>query len=72
MQQIAMAFEYIYKLTIQLKVFRYSFSEVISIFFKRLESCFYLVCLIATKFLPVIDYELKFVKMQLLVKSISL
>ena len=35
--------------------------------FNRLKSDF-----VATNFLPVIDYELKFVKLQFLVKSISL
>ena len=41
-------------------------------FFNRLESDFVLLHPIATNFSPVIDYELKFVKMQFLVKSVWL
>ena len=40
------------------KVFRYSFSKAIPIFFNRFKSDFILVWL-----LPMIDYRLKFVKM---------
>ena len=54
-----------------LKVFRYSFSEAIPIFFNRFKGDCY-PCLIAIKFSPMIDYRLKFVKMQVLVKSILL
>ena len=66
-----------YKLSISLdcaviKVFRYSFWQTILMFFNHLKSDFLLVqCSIATKFSPVIDL-LKFVKMQFLIKSISL
>ena len=44
------------------KVFRYSFSEAIPIFFNRLKSVFF-PCPIAIKFSPVIGYGLKVVKM---------
>ena len=47
--------------TINFKVFRYSFSEAIPIFFNRLK-CFF-PRPIAIKFSPVIGYGLKFVKM---------
>ena len=50
------------------KVFRYSFSEAIPIFFNRLKSGFF-PCPIAIKFSPaVIDYGLKFVKTYFLSK----
>ena len=45
-----------------IKVFRYSFSEAIPIFFNSLKSVFF-PCLIAIKFSPLIGYGLKFVKM---------
>ena len=46
-----------------IKVFLYSFSEAIPIFFNRLKSGFF-PCPIAIKFSPVIGYGLKFLKMQ--------
>ena len=47
------------------KVFQYSFSETIPIFFNRivLKVFFFSPCLIAMKFSPVIGVGLKFVKM---------
>ena len=45
-----------------IKVFRYSFSEAIPIFFNRLKSAFF-PCPIAIKISPVIGVGLKFVKM---------
>ena len=45
-----------------IKVFRYSFSEAILIFFNRIKSGFF-PCPIAIKFSPVIGHGLKFVKM---------
>ena len=47
---------------LEIKVFRYSLSEAIPIFFNRLKSVFF-PCAIAIKFSPVIGYGLKFVKM---------
>ena len=47
---------------INLKVFRYNFSEAITIFFNCRKSVFF-PCPIAIKFSPVIGYGLKFVKM---------
>ena len=54
-----------------IKVFWYSFWETIPMFFNHLKSDFILVQLLQS-FTPVIDYELKFVKMQFLIESISL
>ena len=46
------------------KVFQYSFSETIPIFFNRIVlKVFFFPCLIAMKFSPVIGVGLKFVKM---------
>ena len=45
------------------KVFRYSFSEAIPLFFIRLKGGFFFVRSLYIKFLPVIGYGLKFVKM---------
>ena len=46
-----------------LKVFRYSFSEAIAIFFNRFQSDIFYPCVIAIKSSAMIDYRLKFVKM---------
>ena len=65
MVDIVWSFSYVRISTIvrntEFKVFRYTFSETIPIFFNRFKSDF-TPCLIATKFSPVIDYGLKFVK----------
>ena len=51
------------KTIVVIKVFRYSFSEAIPVFFNRLKRGFF-PCPIAIKFSSVIGYGLKFVKMQ--------
>ena len=54
-----------------IEVFRYSLSETIPKFFNRSKSNYILVRT-PPNFCQSFDYELKFVKMQFLVKSISL
>ena len=56
-------YTYCYHCFLSEKVFRYSFTEAIPIFFNRLKSVLF-PCPIAIKFSLVIGYGLKFVKMQ--------